>query len=303
MGECLGIVHVSLMKFSLVDGIRREPEPKLKGFCCCCGSAAQSKCGNRKVWHWSHVSRDNCDAWWENETEWHRLWKSYFPVENQEIVHFDEITGEKHIADIKTNEALVIEVQNSPMSELEMQSRESFYQNMLWIVNGEKFKKSFFIAGKLPDPNSEIAQKVRFTSKGIQGRCMGDEPSDTYENLAVNHTAFHFRELNPDYEEMLVNPALYEHGCMIESRPSEWGSTLEEMDDAYVGHHLFRWKNPRQVWSQATKAVFFDFGGPELWQLVKYDDIAGPWCVKRKRKRDFIREKGGVFRVSSEAAF
>ena len=115
------------MKFALVNGIKQEPSPQLKGVCCNCGTTTQAKCGTRKIWHWAHTTLQHCDSWWENETEWHRLWKGYFPSKNQEIIHFDDKTGEKHISDIKTNNGMVIEIQNSPMNELEMLSREHFY--------------------------------------------------------------------------------------------------------------------------------------------------------------------------------
>ena len=53
------------------------------------------------MWHWAHRGSRFCDPWWENETEWHRSWKGQFPVNWQEVVHQAE-TGEKHIADVKT---------------------------------------------------------------------------------------------------------------------------------------------------------------------------------------------------------
>lgn len=151
------------MKFALVDGIKKEPAPKFKGVCCNCGSITQAKCGTRKVWHWAHVTLQHCDSWWESETEWHRLWKGYFPYQNQEVIHFDDATGEKHIADIKTDNGMVIEIQNSPMNELEMLSREHFYGKMMWIVNGKKFENNFTVLGRLPDPKSKIAQEVFLT--------------------------------------------------------------------------------------------------------------------------------------------
>lgn len=57
------------------------------------------------MWHWAHKGRLPCDPWWEPETEWHRMWKDYFPSQNQEVVHFDAATGEKHVADVKTDRA------------------------------------------------------------------------------------------------------------------------------------------------------------------------------------------------------
>lgn len=98
------------------------------------------------LWHWAHKSREHCDRWWESETEWHRAWKNLFPVEWQEVVHTDDTSNEKHIADIKTPRGLVLEFQHSPISPEEMKSREDFYKNMAWIVDGcrNELDKNYF---------------------------------------------------------------------------------------------------------------------------------------------------------------
>ena len=65
------------MKFALIDGSKELPTPKTEGLCPCCGAKVISKCGDIKLWHWSHYSRRNCDTWWENETQWRRFWKDH----------------------------------------------------------------------------------------------------------------------------------------------------------------------------------------------------------------------------------
>lgn len=104
-----------------------------------------AKCGNPKirVWHWAHKGRRHCDSWWENETEWHRTWKDQFPSDRQEIVHRDEQTGEKHIADVKTRFELVIEFQHSYIKPEERKARENFYQKMIWVADGSRLKRDF----------------------------------------------------------------------------------------------------------------------------------------------------------------
>ena len=71
---------------------------------------SNSKCGKVKVNHWAHKGNRNCDTWWEPETEWHRSWKNNFASEWQEIILADEITGEKHIADVRMPDGFVIEI-------------------------------------------------------------------------------------------------------------------------------------------------------------------------------------------------
>lgn len=124
------------MKLALVDDKKVEAQPKTQGACPHCDAVMISKCGRNKVWHWAHKSRAACDPWWENETEWHRNWKNQFPLEWQEISAPDEITGERHIADVKTPDGFTLEFQHSPMPPEEMIAREAFYGNMIWVVNG-----------------------------------------------------------------------------------------------------------------------------------------------------------------------
>lgn len=131
------------MKFALVENQKIEAEKGLKGFCPICQQPVIAKCGKYKINHWAHKSLTHCDNWWENETEWHRQWKNTFPLEWQEIVAVDEKTGEKHIADIKTNGDMVIEFQHSNISEEERISREKFYKNMIWIADGTRRKRDF----------------------------------------------------------------------------------------------------------------------------------------------------------------
>jgi competence protein CoiA len=131
------------MKFSLVDGQRREAEPELRGECPACGQATIAKCGQVKVRHWAHKGRLTCDPWWENETEWHRAWKGNFPEDWQEIVQRAD-DGEKHVADVKTDQGWVIEFQHSHLKPEERQARDAFYSpKFVWVVDGTRRKRDF----------------------------------------------------------------------------------------------------------------------------------------------------------------
>ncbi len=99
-----------------------------------------AKCGEVKVWHWAHKGGRLCDIWWENETEWHRAWKGQFPVNWQEVVH-EADTGEKHIADVKTDRGWVIEFQHSYLKPEERRSRGTFYPKLIWVVDGTRRKR------------------------------------------------------------------------------------------------------------------------------------------------------------------
>lgn len=138
------------MKFALFENNTIEATKGAKGICPSCGSELIARCGDIKINHWSHKNNRNCDPWWENETEWHRSWKNNFPKNWQETIKVDEQTGEKHIADVFTSHGLVIEFQHSHIDPQERSSRERFYKNMVWVVDGTRLKRDYlrFLKGK-----------------------------------------------------------------------------------------------------------------------------------------------------------
>ena len=126
------------MRFALSNDKHIEVTKRAKGICPCCGNDLVAKCGEINIHHWSHKKKCD-DHWWENETEWHRNWKNYFPKEWQEIIQKDE-SGEKHIADVKTSSGWVIEFQHSAIATEERDSRDYFYTNLIWVVDGTRRK-------------------------------------------------------------------------------------------------------------------------------------------------------------------
>lgn len=149
------------MKFALVDGQRQEPQPKLSGECPYCGRPVVARCGKVRIKHWAHRGGVPCDSSKEGETEWHRNWKNQFPTEWQEVVHYSG-SGEKHIADIKTDLGCVIEFQHSQIKPEERQSREAFYENLIWVVDGRRRlndKNQFF--GSLGNRSDESWPEIR----------------------------------------------------------------------------------------------------------------------------------------------
>ena len=128
------------MRFAIINDAKSEAKKGLSGSCPSCGSHVIPKCGNKKRHHWAHKGRLMCDPWWENETQWHRGWKSHFPVECQEVSHKDEATGEKHIADVKTINGWVLEFQHSYLKPEERKARNDFYKKIAWVVDGTRLK-------------------------------------------------------------------------------------------------------------------------------------------------------------------
>lgn len=266
------------MKYAMVEGVRSEALPRAKGLCCACGNPTVAKCGEKILWHWAHVSRKMCDKWWENETAWHRRWKSYFPDEFQEIVHFDEATGEKHIADVKTANGMVIEFQNSPMSPQEMRSREEFYGKMIWILNGDSFRNNFFIFHKLPDPKSAFDKDIFFLKY------------TAYKHRLLFRQGGYVQKC-PDYSRW--SSCTYHEDGIIGTHSIETDDISKEIEPYYTGHHSFDWLHPRTVWYEATKPVFIDFGGPSVWWLQIHEARTGLMCIRRIQKRLLIAKNGG----------
>lgn len=236
---------------------KEQPE----GTCFVCGRQVIARCGEKNVWHWAHKTEQACDPWWENETAWHRGWKSRFPEATREKVHFDKETGEKHVADLKTATGLFIELQHSSISATELRSREQFYTRMMWIVDSEPFKSNFQILGKLPRPTGKLSTDVVFQTDRIFWR----------------------KSENPRHEDPRSLQRI--HSTM---------DIVEEIEREYVGHHFFKWRWPRSVWYAAEQPVFFDFGDEFLWRLKRYYSDKSLYSVRRVSKKDLIRKNGGT---------
>lgn len=257
------------MQIAMVNGQRREAFPGGQGTCPTCGSATLAKCGPRVMHHWAHASRRDCDPWWENETPWHREWKNLFPANCREISHTAP-DGEIHRADIKTPTGIVIEVQHSAMTDAERISRESFYGNLVWVIDGRGFQDNFDIYHLLPDPVSELAQDLVWAKA-------------TREMKGAARGLFYRMS-----EALLENPDVTKATLR-----SGWIHSIHEIEEqvnaSYRGHHQYHWVRPRRTWLDATCPVYIDFGEDWLAKLDIYDDSGLP-CIFRVAKKKFVHD-------------
>jgi len=115
------------MRWANADKGRILATPGAAGNCPVCGGQLVAKCGEIISWHWAHKTKD-CDYWSEPESEWHRAWKAKFPE------RWQECTIGCHRADV-VSAIGVIEFQNSFLSTQEIKERETFYSNLIWVVN------------------------------------------------------------------------------------------------------------------------------------------------------------------------
>ncbi len=121
------------MLYAFVGKERVSPIPGARAMCPQCKRSVIAKTGEINVWHWAHVSIQDCDDWSEGETEWHASIKAQFPQEwVEQGITKDGVT---HRADILTPGGLVIELQHTSISPEEIRTRENFYGRMLWLFD------------------------------------------------------------------------------------------------------------------------------------------------------------------------
>lgn len=158
------------MRLALFEENRIEATPGAQRRCPACGTEMIAKCGSVRVYHWAHNGRRHCDQWWESETEWHRQWKSAFPIDWQEA--FIQRGVRYHFADIKTPNGDIIEFQHSHISHKELYTREEFYgPRMIWVVDGTRLKRdreTFLQQIAFHEPNSKHDGTIEFNPRAAQ---------------------------------------------------------------------------------------------------------------------------------------
>lgn len=130
------------MLYAWIDGVKRPPLAKGERTTCPdCAGLLTSVIPVENVPHWRHKAGD-CDPWSEPEGPWHLGWKEQFDLTCREVGLVDEMTGERHRADILcglgTSHSTVLELQHSSISEEERGAREAFYSRrhrMFWLVH------------------------------------------------------------------------------------------------------------------------------------------------------------------------
>jgi competence CoiA-like predicted nuclease len=270
-----------------------HPTKGAKGICQACGTVLVAKCGKIKMHHWSHIT--SCtDKWWSHETEWHRTWKSHFPPEWREFIFTCEKTGEKHIADIYCPEKkLVIEFQNSTLNVSEIEARESFYKQMMWVINKELLPiqidpleilildlneqyESFInerINDALPISRFDLINLYSYKDHLFKSRKKGsfnyefdkilscfnriiDDliSKDTFNNPLISKPS----EIKKDISYKFLEIAKQDINLYIEKNQS-----LHETEQYYS----YKQRNSKSIWNFANKEVFID-NGFELYWLV-----------------------------------
>lgn len=193
------------------------------------------------------------NVFYRKETAWHRDWKLAFPSAFREVGFKDAHKGDFHRADIFTPSGHTIEFQNSPINLAELKSREAFYPNLIWVLNGKKFK-GFKVLKHLPDVDDPKLKDYEF--------CHSDHLSMVRKCDILN--GIQPKVLN------FYHPELKD--IKFSSR-----------------YYSFCWKNPHSVWYEATAPIIIDLGGHFLYELQKREQLSGNYhYVKLLKRKTFI---------------
>lgn len=182
-------------------------------------------------------------AYYKGETPWHSDWKKAFPVGFREITFLNKLQGEYHRADVHTPCGTTIEFQNSPISLTELQSRERFYPNLVWVINGKKFK-GFKILKHLPDVDDARLSMFEFCHKANLTMVKKEDVIANVQKPKV--LTFH----HPSLRDIPLTSHYYS----------------------------FCWRFPHKVWYEAKCPLIIDLGGHFLYQLKQREQLSGPYA-------------------------
>jgi hypothetical protein len=118
------------MMYAKLDNRLQLARPDQRAQCSGCGGDVVARCGDIRIWHWTHVG-DDCDPWSEPESEWHLGWKKHAPTDRTEVMF--ERGDVKHRADVVCANGAVLELQASAISPAEIREREGHYKYMAWL--------------------------------------------------------------------------------------------------------------------------------------------------------------------------
>lgn len=287
-------------RFAIVNGVRLDIEDAQRaqhGSCPLCGSRLVAKKGPQKAHHWCHIGKNNlCDDWYQPKGPWHLYWQNKFPKEMQEvIIQKDSL---KHIADIKTNMGIVLEVQYSPMTASEARKREEFYGTMMWVVSmAERERHRNFL-------EEFEKQKKRLCQTNQSLWSLKKEFEKVLPSAWVSSNKFiwldcHGTMLNPESDEDLIciAPKVKDDAFRICAQVNrdkfvsmcfdgsilEFERELRERRDAYNAPHRKR-EQERQALIQRRKDA------NKEWEEYRAKDLADQEERKRKLKEDFGEE-------------
>ena len=156
--------------------------------------------GRRQAHHFAHKSKNRCDPWYSgNKSAWHIKMQSFFPVDCQEAVIWDNYHSEYHIADVAFSfkgQKYVFEFQHSKITHKAFLERTAYYMNLgykiIWFFDFRDSNSPKKILYSEKDTTKGIAQfiwmkdRIRILDRIDNDlyKCVDDE-YNTPENLSI----------------------------------------------------------------------------------------------------------------------
>ncbi|SDF62138.1 competence protein CoiA [Chitinophaga filiformis] len=252
-----------MIRYANVNGQRREPEKGLKGTCPGCGKGLNAKCGEIRIHHWAHESRKDCDLWWEQMTEWHLDWQNQFPQGWRENIITKKETEDYHQADIQTPDGIIIKFQHSNLSLVDIESRNNFYEKLIWVVNAKQFKHNIKLQD-IPNPNSPLLNDFDF-QVDLEG----------FASDPLFYKKVDYRQYGPAFTRS------YSERDEIIKR-----AFAEQTTHQYKN---FTWQHKRLAWLSSTAPVFLDYGEGILYWIRKREQESRPlYYMQLIPKEEFL---------------
>lgn len=254
------------MRYAHHGHTRIEAQPSVRAECQLCETELYAACGEIQRWHWRHVNKKDCDPWYSYKSDWHIDWQNKFPESWREVVI--NKNGVKHIADIQTLKKIVIEFQHSSISTYQIRERESFYQNMLWVINAQEFKDNFRIRSNVNSKLRNLEQEKRYEETVIQ-----DELDDEIKSKKTQ-----IKDL-----ERTIKDNQYKIE-QLKDQKDKYRSTLIDIDNFVQNEIIENWAKLHGFWDYN----FNDFLRPlEVELKLQTHDIT----IEIQKSKQLIKEK------------
>ena len=248
-----------------------------------CGGKVILKNGLINIPHFAHVQKDCGYFDYKGMSKWHLDWQSHFPQAQREVIKKCQKTGEKHIADTVNARGTVIEFQNSSISLKEKLSRDSFYNEIIWVVNAEEFKDRIKLA-KVETPlfrdNKSTLEYLQSPFGPVSDYSINKVMQNTKEVIkAVNKQYNYLKDSDSDTLSISlcgVENFLNDYKDLSRTLKRNKNKLIEKYQnkikqERYENYYLLEWAHPRKIWYDSKTPVFFDLnnGIMILWHNYK----------------------------------
>ena len=266
--------------------------------------------------HFAHYALEKCDNWREGMTHWHAQWQKIVLDKtnlevcldlNGQILGYSAFQGqggvivaaqaETHIADIirpsSQSRPLVIEVQHSSISKDKIESRERYYQQMIWLfdftprmVTQEKCNRIVFVDGKI----SYLKDKVTFIamiscSQSVQQNTVRTQIIKTFDQIELISSNNNDNNSTNPRPDLSLSTVTGTPSNMIYCK----GDECESEALVPISGFFMIVASRTKYWLDTTKPTYFDCGFGIMRLLIKLNQSF--MLVQYFSYEDFIRER------------